>query len=628
MPSLGAGAPSLPRCGVRGLGWVTIRAGARDRSGGNRLRIVSRAGTAALAVASALVVLVGPAGAQSATPSSEPTVTFTVGVTGDLNSANPFRQLDTTESFVGGLMYDGLLRRNQQDFSPEGELADRWDVSDDGLTWTFHLRDGLEWSDGVPLTAQDFAWTGNFIVDNDISSWSDGYRFTDSITASDAQTIVWKTKRPTLIPGLPGYNLILPEHVWGEFTVKELKSFKNFPDPVISGSYNLVEWNQGEYWTMDANPDYWQGAPNVDRYVFRVYNSNESVVQALLKGAIDYSTVPTAALFAAVEDQPGIGSTVVGADTFYQMSFNLADDPSSTADPAVLDPAFRQAVAWAIDKQTLVDRVTRGYATPGVGPVVPLYGWNWEPPADEAVGFDLAKANDMLDAAGYEDTDGDGIRENPGGGDDIELRLYTASTDPDGVKAAPFIAGWLKDIGIDSSLRSMTDSKLYDLWYGFDWDLIIYSWGVGADPDFILSSFTTNQCGFWSDTCYANPQYDTLYKQQQTTLDADRRAEIVDEMQQMIYRDVPEIVLWYANWFEAWRSDRWTGFVPWPEPDGTMFWGNYYSARSVRPVSDTAVAPQPESGPPAWIWFAGMGVIGAGLILAVARRRRHDSFYG
>jgi peptide/nickel transport system substrate-binding protein len=173
----------------------------------------------------------------------------------------------------------------------------------------------------------------------------------------------------------------------------------------------------------------------------------------------------------------------------------------------------------------------------------------------------------------------------------------------------------------------MTDSKLYDLWYSFDWDLIIYSWGVGADPDFILSSFTSGQCGFWSDTCYANPEYDKLYKAQQTTLDPEARADIVDEMQQMIYRDVPEIVLWYPNWFEAWRSDRWTGFLHWPEPDGSVFWENAYSARSVRPVSDDAVVAEPESGPAGWMWLLGMGSVAAAIVLAAARRRRLDTYY-
>jgi peptide/nickel transport system substrate-binding protein len=595
-------------------------------------RVARRAGAIWLAAALAAIVLTTTASAQdspSASPSPAQKTTFVVGVTGDLNSANPFRQFDTTEGFVGGLMYDSLIRRAQKDYAPEPELADHWDISDDQLTWTFHLRDGLMWSDGVPITAQDFVWTSNFIIEHDISSWSDGYTYTESIEAVDDQTIVWKTTRPTLVPGMPYYNLILPEHIWGGFTVKELKSFKNFPDAVISGAFNLVEWKQGEYFRMEVNPDYWATAPVVDEYIFRVYNSNESVVQALLKGAIDFSSVPTAALYEAVDGQPNIATAVDAAEFFYQMSFNLSDDPTSGANPAVRDPEFRRAIAYAIDKATLVDRVARGYGTLGTTPVIPLREfWHWEPPPDEAITFDIAKANELLDQAGYLDTDGDGVRQMPGSNDPLELRLYTASTDSDGIKAAPFIQGWLGELGIDVTLRSMTDAKLYDVWLSsLDWDMIIYSWSVGADPDFILSSFTSRQCGFWSDTCYSNPEYDELYKEQQSTIDEAARQQIVVEMQQIIYRDTPEIVLWYPNTFEAWRSDRWTGFVPWPEPDGARFWGNYYSARSVRPVSDQAVLTQPEAGPPGWMWLAGFGIVALAILAAARRRRRLDAYY-
>jgi peptide/nickel transport system substrate-binding protein len=604
---------------------------ARSGTGGARVQRTIRTGAAAIAAMTALTVVAGAAGAQSSTPSPspEPKTTFVVGVTGDLNSANPFRQFDTTEAFVGGLMYDGLIRLAQADYTPEPELADRWDVSDDQLTWTFHLRDGLTWSDGVPITAHDFAWTGNFVVEHDISSWSDGYTYTESIEAIDDQTIVWKTTRPTLVPGLPGYNLILPEHVWGDFTPKELKSFKNFPDPVISGSFNLVEWKQGEYFRMEANPDYWDGAPVIDEIVFRIYNSNEAVVQALIKGAIDFTQVPSAALFEVVEGRPNIGTAIDSAEGFYHVAFNLADASESEAHPAVRDQAFRWAVAHAMDKATLTERIARGYAEPGTTPVVPLYDfWHWEPPPGEAITFDLAEANRLLDEAGYLDTDGDGVRESPGGGEPLDLKLLTASTDADMFKTAPFIEGWLGEIGVDVTITTMTDAKLYDVWLeSLDWDMIIYAWGVGPDPDFILSSFTTGQCGFWSDSCYSNPEYDRLYKTQQTTLDETERQSIVRQMQQILYHDVPEIVLWYPNSFEAWRSDRWTGFVRWPEPDGVSFWGNYYSARVVRPISDEAVVSQGEAGPAGWMWLVGLGVVALAIAAAAARRRRLDAFY-
>ena len=577
----------------------------------------------------ALGLAMAPAQGQSSpSPSQEQKVTFTVGVTGDLNSANPLRQYDAAEFFVQGLMYDSLTRRAQKDYAIEPELAESWETSSDGLTWTFRLREGLTWSDGTPLTAEDFAWTGNFIVDHDISSYSDGYPYTDSIVAADDRTIVWTTTKPTLVPELPGNTLLLPKHVWGGFTEKELKQFRNFPNPVASGAFNLVEWVQGEFWRMEANPKYWGERPHIDEIVFRVYNSPESVVQALLKGAIDTTQIPTAALFEAVRGTSGIGTAVDSAEGFYQMSFNMADDPKSTVHPALLDVRVRDAISRAIDRKTLIERVLHGYATPGTTPIVPLYDyWHWEPPPEEARPFDLDEANRILDDAGYLDTDGDGVREMPGGGRPLDVRLYVEVGDTDAVRAAPFIENWLRDIGFDVTRQAIKDTKLYDIWvYDLDWDMLIYSWGTTPDPDFLLSSFTTHQCGYWSDTCYSNPEYDRLYLEQQSTLDPARRQEIVREMQQIVYRDIPEIVLWYPNFFEAWRSDRWTGFVRWPEPDGVVFWENFYSARSVRPLAGVSIASS-EGGPPGWAWLVGVTVLGLAIGGAGIRHRRLDTYY-
>ena len=252
--------------------------------------------------------------------------------------------------------------------------------------------------------------------------------------------------------------------------------------------------------------------------------------------------------------------------------------------------------------------------------------WQWEPPGEEAIVFDPTEATRLLDDAGYMDTDGDGIREMPGGGDPLEWRLFIATTDPAAIKAAPFVEGWLRDVGIDASTKSMTDSKLYDQWYGFDWDLIIYSWGVGPDPDFILSSFTSEQCGYWSDTCYANPEYDRLYEEQQVALDEDERQAIVFEMQQILYEDIPEIVLWYPNAFEAWRSDRWQGMLRWPEPDGAAFWGNPYSMMALEPATDAPAARAADSGISAGVWIGGLAAVAAlvgGMILVRRRRSEH-----
>jgi peptide/nickel transport system substrate-binding protein len=173
----------------------------------------------------------------------------------------------------------------------------------------------------------------------------------------------------------------------------------------------------------------------------------------------------------------------------------------------------------------------------------------------------------------------------------------------------------------------MTDAKLFDQWYGFDWDLIIYSWGTGPDPDFLLSSFTSGQCGYWSDTCYSNPRYDDLYREQQTELDESARQETVAQMQQILYEDTPEIVLWYPNSFEAWRADRWEGFLRWPEPDGIVLYGNTYSVMNMRPVSDAPASDASDSGLPAIVWIGGLVLLVVAVGAVVLMRRRRDEHY-
>ena len=142
-----------------------------------------------------------------------------------------------------------------------------------------------------------------------------------------------------------------------------------------------------------------------------------------------------------------------------------------------------------------------------------------------------------------------------------------APSRPKAIQAGKLIAGWFKQIGIGTQTIAVTDSKLIDSWYALDYDVYIWGWGPDPDPDFILSTFTTDQCGVWSDTCYSNPEYDQLYKDQQTSTSPDERQVIVKQMQQMLYDDIPEVVLWYDNDLQAYNSDRWTDFSYQPTPE-------------------------------------------------------------
>jgi peptide/nickel transport system substrate-binding protein len=567
----------------------------------------------------------GLAGAQSETP-SDAKLSFTIGTGTDIRTINPFRTVTVIEGWVTASMYDSLIEYNEETLEPVPGLAESWSQSEDGLTWTFTLRPDLEWSDGQPLTAHDFVWFANFVVDNDIGQFIDNFPYTDSITATDARTIVWKTTRPSFKPGLPG-GLVLPEHIWGDMSLKEVRHFENSPNPIVSGPFTLTEWEPGQFWKLEANPNYWGQKPIVDEFVWRLFNTDEAVVQALQRGTVDYAEYIPPALFNSLEGASDITTHVGGAGQFTNLNFNMDPGDKSSGHPALLDLPVRQAIAHAVDRQALIDKLLFGYADPGTTVMMPAFPfWHYEPTPDELMGFDLEEANRLLEDAGYADTDQDGIREMPGGGQPLELRLMTVANDSTSSKATPFIVGWLRQIGIKADPDAVNNSTLLDRYYDLDFDMYIYGWAASPDPDGLLSTFTTDQCLVYSDTCWADPHYDELYREQQKESDIQKRLQIVYEMQRYIYEQVPEMVLWYDRDLEAYRSDRWTGFVESPAPGGYLL-DQYtmYSMSKVRPISATVgTAAQAEGGIPGWIWGVVVGAIAVLLLGGTVVRRRRD----
>ena len=612
---------------------------------GSAVRSSRRSGRQLVSVLIATVfmsgVLASSAAGQGDGDGDGDRLVFTIGTVNDIRTVNPLKLIEAPEYELSFLNYDMLLHFDRETLGPAPGLATDWESSEDGLTWTFTIRDDATWQDGEPVTAHDIAFTYNYILDNNISLYTSYFPLTDEITATDDHTLVWKTKKPTLAPEAPPWVYIIPEHIWGEFDkVSDAKKFDNVP-AVGSGPFQLVEWKRGQFMRLEANKDYWGGAPTVDELVFRVFKNEEAMVQALRKGEIDFAEAIPANLFESIKNVDGIQTHVGAAGSFTQMSFNMVangderpycqdynldmDPCESTGHPALLDQDVRTAIAQSIDKASLIDKVLNGYGEIGTTVVPPQTAprWHWSPIETESqIPFDIEQAKQTLEDAGYRDTDNDGVREMPGGGRPLEFRFMLRSESPDSVKAGQFIQGWLKQIGIDTKTESVTDSKLLDEWGGNNYDMYIYGWGPDPDPDFILSTFTTEQCLSWSDTCYSNPEYDALYEQQHTTADVEERKGIVEEMQRILYEESPELVLWYDNDLQAYRSDRWTGFLEQPEPQGYLLFGyGHYSYRNIKPVSAESTNAS-ESGPSATVWVIGAGILVVAAAVALLLRRR------
>lgn len=581
----------------------------------------SRCLTSLFVLATLSVSLPGAATAQTPPPPGK--IVFTIGTTEPMSSANPFSPGSYSETDF--LIYDMLYNFSVKDLSATDGLA-YWppERSADGKTWTFKIRSGVKWSDGVPLTAHDIAFTYNFINEVPIGTYTSEIGKPlphDSWEAPDDTTLIWHMAEPTLTPENPSWVYIVPEHIWGKYFNKDasqIKEFRNVP-AVGSGPFVLTSWKDGQSWTFEANKNYWGGAPNVDEVIFRQYDNAEAMKLALMNGEIDAAEGLTPNVFDSLQGQSNITTNVGGASYFDELAFNFA----GTGDPSLQNLKVRQAIEYSIDKQAIVNRVALGYASVAQSVIFPQYKeWRWQPDASQVMGYDPAKAGALLDEAGYKDINGDGFRETPKG-DPWSLQLLGVTDWTYSIPEAKLISGWMNAVGIKTSIKSVSESRVLDLWAAQDFDAYVWGWGVEPDPDFILSIFTTSQCLNWSDGCYSDPAYDKLYDEQKTTLDLAKRKAIVTQMQQSLYENVPEVILIYESQLQAYRNDRFTGFVKQPSGVGTIFYAyGPASYINIRPVSAAhATAGGGGAKVPIWVVVAVLAIVSATMIVSTRKSR-------
>src|SRR5215207_6523076 len=513
-------------------------------------------GGAALALVAATLL---PAAVLSSTPVAGAAAadggTFTVGLGNEVDSFNPFLGIEATSFEMWALTYDYLIGYSMKDMSPEPALATEWETSEDGLVWTFHVRDDVTWSDGEPLTAKDVAYTFNRVLDGgpEAATWSSYLVGVESVEATDDTTLVLTSKKPNaVLPLLP--IPIVPEHVWKDVSEKAVKSFGNEPqdgEPVVgSGPFRFVEGTAGgSTYRFEANPDYWKGAPHVDEVVFRVYKSEDPMVQALIKGEIDFAEGISALQVQSLEGREGITAQNGDSPGFDEIAFNTGSidletgKPMGDPNPAVLDADFRFALSFAIDREAIIRTVYQGGGKPGQNIIPPAYSnYVWTPPEEDAYAYDPEKAAQLLDEAGYTVGD-DGFRTLPSGEPIGKLRLAARSDSETSLDVMEFFQEWLADIDIDSEVEAYESSKLTDVILEGTFDTFEWGWYVEPDPDSILSYLTCDQLGNWSDSWYCNQEYDDLYLQQHIEMDDAARAEIVKQMQDLLYRDAPYLVM-------------------------------------------------------------------------------------
>jgi peptide/nickel transport system substrate-binding protein len=565
-----------------------------------------RGGVVAVVLAGVLLLL-GLAIAQStlaASPSAPPgDAVFRVGWMQEPDNLNPYLGALVESFHIHHLNYDYLVGYDPKDFSPRPEIATSWDVSPDGKVWTFKIREGVTWSDGEPLTADDVAFSYNFIVQNQALLYYAYWEGIEEAVVIDPTTVEIRCASPKANM-LANIVPIIPEHVWSEIPPEEATaSFENPPSVVGSGPFQVVEWQRGKFLRLEANDDYWGGAPKVEELIFQFYTNPDSLSSDLKSGAVDAGVwLPpgSAEQLRAVPELTVIKGT---SWRFNELGFNCYDSPDSLGNPVLLDEEFRRALNWAIDRETITDVAFFGEGSAGQTLLPPYSQYAWQPTAEQAYAYDPEKANAELDAAGYADVDGDGLRETKEG-EKLDLRLYATSQSLESQSAAKLIVGWFEDVGVKTTLQVMDSGALLAAQYNFkgdtyapDFDMFVWYWTQDPDPALMLSVPTSSNIGGWSDTLWWTPEYDELNAQQLTELDTAARARIAQQMQQVVWEDSPYLIFTYPYELEAYRSDRWEGIVMSPQGmegfDGAAFF-NYPNIDTYRFV--TAKTGDTESG--------------------------------
>jgi peptide/nickel transport system substrate-binding protein len=569
----------------------------------------------ARAAAGALLTLGLLGGLAIASPAAaaDPVI-FRAGTTQDFDASNPY-QAALVSSYEAFLLTYNLMVDFGPNLEPVPGFAESWDRAADKVT--FHIRPGMKWSDGQPATSEDACFSWQLALDAAADESNVGLGYID-VTLTDAGVTKVECPDPqTLVASTTDqsdrifqvYLPIIPQHIYGQYGYEEIgaEDFKGFDAPLVgTGPYTLAEWKTGQYMRFVRNPNYWGTQGFADEVVLQVFSSSDTMVQALKTGDLDYAHGVNASQLKQLQTEENIKTVVGAANGWTQLAFNtygtgtgktIKDGGPSTK--ALLDPAFRDALGYAVDKPTLVDKVLGGFGDVGTTIVPPVLGqFHVEPTTPRTFNIEMAKQK--LDAAGYP-LDPATTKRLDKEGKPIVLRLYMPDSDENYAKAAEFIKDWYGQVGVELQTNIMDSDALIDLLlppeydpdnpdkYKADYDIELWGWAGNPDPNALLQIFRCDQIGSSSDSNWCNTEFDSLYDQQ-ATLTGDQRKAVLSQMQNMVYDQAVYDILYNDANLDAYRTDKFAGWRNQPA-NGTPIFS--YGTLGYTLLSDATAVPSP-----------------------------------
>ncbi len=452
--------------------------------------------------------------------------TITIGHGSRPGIINPILTSETISASLMNLIFSSLVKIDAAN-RPVPDVAESWEVSDDGLVWTFFLRRDVKFHDGHSLTAHDVEFTYRSIMDpKNMAPSAEKYKLIDKIEVEGDYVFRVELKHP-FAPFIHWMmRAIAPSHLLKN---SDLRNTPFNQHPVGSGPFKLTDWTEDDTIVLDANKEYFlKGRPVLDRLIFRTYPDKKLALRAISDGEMDIALDLAAADLMFLSKKGTFRACPTSNSYYYAIVLNLSD-------PLFEDVRVRKALDHAIDKDFIIKNQLKGYSKVCTGPFgVDSWGYN---PNVQPVSYDVEKARKLLEQAGWQDTDGDGILDKDGKPFEISLVVPNISDNLERIAVA--IRAQLVKAGIKVKME-YSDEPVLSRKKPFQ--ALLAKLSTGADPDHESKLWHSR----WTESnlaSYENSAVDELLELGRQAGDLEKRKAVYYEAHRIIHDDCPAIFL-------------------------------------------------------------------------------------
>jgi peptide/nickel transport system substrate-binding protein len=505
-------------------------------------------------LAGAALFLLFPAPVPSADAQPLRGDTLVEGSIGDASNLLPALAADSSSFDIIGQVYNGLVRYDKN-LTLEPELAERWEVSPDGLMITFHLRKGVTWHDGAPFTAADVDFTYRTMIDPQTpTAYGEDFRQVKKFEIVDPATVRVTYEKP-FAPALASWGFsVMPKHL---LAGKDLTKSPLGRSPVGTGPYRFKEWKPGEKIVLEANDAYWEGRPNIDRVIYRIIPDSATMFLELRAGSVDMMGLEPLQYTRQTDTdvfRKNYNKYRYLASSYSYLGFNLNL-------PLFQDKRVRQAISHAINKQEIIDIVLLGLGKEATGPYKPGT-WAYNPDV-KRFPFDQARAQALLAEAGWAAKGSDGVLTR--NGQRFTFTLITNQGNKTREKCAQIIQKNLKTVGIDVQIRIVEWAAfLKEFVNPRKFDAVILGWTVPPDPDAfdVWHSSKTGPAEL-NHVSFKNVEADALIEEGRRTFNQEERRKAYARFQEILAEEQPYVFLFVPDALPI-VSARFRGIEPAP----------------------------------------------------------------